>query len=613
MRNPRKQLEAPDALRRLTSLPAMLTGPEGPESFASHVARTAAYQVLPLPVTALLARAGVMPTHRLPIGYGMDMSDDHVSSFAHVFGLSEPEVRAMLLRSFDGRAFDMKGFDVNYPQSIRAVTQREWARFGGSTCCPGCLKETRGWRLRWKLWFSFACLTHRVLLVDRCPGCQRPTGKHRAKGAGLTFASLMLKPGFCANPLPLGLAARGAAGRPCGQDLGDVETIHLEHAPRLLAIQRQLYTVLDAGHGTVAGEVVPSLIYFTQLRWLVALILSVGQLVDLGELPTEIFEATRLAFQERDAVKERPSSQQRAAYQPYRSIPSDVRLIAAVLPLACELLAQPDQATAALALRPLSNQLLTVRSNSSGWQLVRRGYLQGVFLAAWNDVMPERANFDRAVGRFAGGREGREFSFLPEQVPPLLWLDVYRQDFASLLKGSGISEVSARAVISMGLVKLCGKYSWEESAMLLGLNRVFSSRSAEKLMPHLKRQGHIDAFQQAIHRVAASLGEQEVPTNFHVRRKALEHFDTISLVEWEAIASGSSLNLRYTPISLRRNIAAWVWTQLTGSDPRLSPALSQDPERKTNLREIYKFFERRYLPDLQVQLELFVEKMKGQL
>jgi len=605
-----------DLGRSLTSLPNLLTGPEGPESFASHVARTAAYQVLPLPVTALLARAELMSIDRLPVAYGVDMTDDQVSGFARVFGLSEAEVRAMLLRSFDGRAFDLTGMDVNDSSCTLVVARREWARFSGSPCCPGCLKETQGWRLRWKLWFSFACLTHQVLLVDRCPSCQRATGNHRSsKGTRPGFPTLVPKPGFCGNPLAPGTAAHGRKAQPCGQNLGEVETICLADASRLLETQRQLYTVLEAGRATVAGEEVPSLTYFSQLRSLMALVLFIGQPGDLGELPPEISEAARLAFQKRDALQALPRGKQKSPYQPYKAPPSDVRLIAAVLPLACELLAQPDQVAVATVLEPFIRRLKGSRGrngNSAVRQMERDLRFQGVLAGALNDLLANKANFDRSVGHLAGGQAGHYVGFLPDHVPPLLWLDVYRQEFAPLLEGLAIGEATARATVSMALVKLCGTYSWAESAAALGLADFRTRHNASRIITHLKRQGRIEAFQQVLHHLAARLSEQEAPTDYRARREALEQFYLVPISRWTVISSGAGFRDEQVE-RLRRNVAAWVWTQLTGSDHRLSPALSRDPERQTTVRKQYRKFERDDLPGLALPLKRLVEEMEREL
>jgi TniQ len=61
----------------------------------------------------------------------------------------------------------------------------------GSRYCPSCLAERDGrWLLAWRLGWTFACTTHRVLLCDTCPGCgQAPRG--RSGRAGLN------PPGTC--------------------------------------------------------------------------------------------------------------------------------------------------------------------------------------------------------------------------------------------------------------------------------------------------------------------------------------------------------------------------------------------------------------------------------
>lgn len=41
--------------------------------------------------------------------------------------------------------------------------------------CPLCLKEQRYYRITWQLKISFACLIHKVWLVDTCPACGHST------------------------------------------------------------------------------------------------------------------------------------------------------------------------------------------------------------------------------------------------------------------------------------------------------------------------------------------------------------------------------------------------------------------------------------------------------
>ena len=77
--------------------------------------------------------------------------------------------------------------------------------------CPDCLADSGGrWRLSWQFPFGFACLRHKRLLVDLCPGCRQPP---RLIGHPIT---LVPQPGHCHN--------RPSVGTPsirqrCGGDL----------------------------------------------------------------------------------------------------------------------------------------------------------------------------------------------------------------------------------------------------------------------------------------------------------------------------------------------------------------------------------------------------------
>lgn len=60
--------------------------------------------------------------------------------------------------------------------------------------CPDCLADSGGrWRLSWQFPFGFACLRHKRLLVDLCPGCRQPP---RLIGHPIT---LVPEPGHCHN------------------------------------------------------------------------------------------------------------------------------------------------------------------------------------------------------------------------------------------------------------------------------------------------------------------------------------------------------------------------------------------------------------------------------
>ena len=88
----------------------------------------------------------------------------------------------------------------------------------GSRYCPSCLAERDGrWLLAWRLGWTFACTTHRVLLCDTCPGCgQAPRG--RSGRAGLnpsgTCPNTIKRTSCCSADLRQVTADRLAPGHP---------------------------------------------------------------------------------------------------------------------------------------------------------------------------------------------------------------------------------------------------------------------------------------------------------------------------------------------------------------------------------------------------------------
>lgn len=104
--------------------------------------------------------------------------------------------------------------------------------------CPDCLADSGGrWRLSWQFPFGFACLRHRRLLVDLCPGCRQPP---RLIGHPIT---LVPQPGHCHN--------RPSVGTPsiregCGGDL-TAATEFVAAGDVTREAQRMMLRVVTAG------------------------------------------------------------------------------------------------------------------------------------------------------------------------------------------------------------------------------------------------------------------------------------------------------------------------------------------------------------------------------
>ncbi|CDJ99375.1 conserved hypothetical protein [Microbacterium sp. C448] len=106
--------------------------------------------------------------------------------------------------------------------------------------CPECLADSGGrWRLSWQFPFGFACLRHKRLLVDACPGCGQPP---RLIGHPLT---LVPEPGRCHNrPATESTVLRAR----CGADLTSSEEFVAAHSETREA-QRLILRVVATGIG----------------------------------------------------------------------------------------------------------------------------------------------------------------------------------------------------------------------------------------------------------------------------------------------------------------------------------------------------------------------------
>ncbi|MFI7121862.1 TniQ family protein [Amycolatopsis sp. NPDC049868] len=108
-------------------------------------------------------------------GLTVVLRDDEATQVAKATGVPVPTLQKMTPAHYNA----VLRTDLS---TRRLVTYHAWTRRRGTWFCPLCLTETGGrWQLRWRLGWSFACVRHRCLLVDRCPDC----GQIPRPGAGL--------------------------------------------------------------------------------------------------------------------------------------------------------------------------------------------------------------------------------------------------------------------------------------------------------------------------------------------------------------------------------------------------------------------------------------------
>ena len=104
--------------------------------------------------------------HAVPTDWTIALRQEEAARIAHATGADPQQLHDMTLMRFAGRAWRID-------QTKRKVSRHLlWERPRGSRFCPECLAGSGGrWPLTWRLGWSFACLTHRRLLADRCPAC----------------------------------------------------------------------------------------------------------------------------------------------------------------------------------------------------------------------------------------------------------------------------------------------------------------------------------------------------------------------------------------------------------------------------------------------------------
>ncbi|MEW6421380.1 MAG: TniQ family protein [Deinococcota bacterium] len=592
--------------RVLQSRPVPVAG----QSLPSYLEGLAAGQALPIPLLTALYRTGLIDDEcvaALPAAYGLTLEPDRRREFARLTRLSEAQVEGMLLSRYQGVALDLSALNPRDPNSVRKVAMDSWAFFDSSWICPQCVAETQALQLSWRLPLHFACLHHGVLHADTCPTCGKLFGNIRQGHGGLPlFASQVPRPGHCWNAPPVGQCGDGRSARPCGFDLSQARAYDLKPFPRVLDAQRVILTALDRRQAWVAGRERLTMEYVGHLRSVAALLLYGARIEDFGALPPLLLTAVEAYVEDRDqrlqqrlSLREKEAARGGPTISAYRGTQRSAALMAAVLTPAVELLAADSVGALAEGLAPLVERARAVKQRKL--RLMGTDFhFEGPLAEALDAVLAPRAGFALRVGHRSRFVPPGGYHFRPEHLPQLLWLDVYRKDFAPLLAESDIGEDYARRVVSMALVKLTANYSWVQAAEALGLPPGSGTGSANKVMGVLNALQRADTFAEALHALAAELHTRKNHTDYAALRRRLEDFSEVPWDIWCDVTH-STRCLPGKHGGKNRFAAAYVWAQATGGDWRLSPAL-QGPKPLVQ-REMYQRFLREDFQYVQSRLD----------
>ncbi|MFD7954405.1 TniQ family protein [Streptomyces ardesiacus] len=172
----------------------------------------------------------------IPPDWTILLGSQQAAALSVATGLNVARLREMTLLHYDRRALE-----INHER--RFVNRRVlWGRGGGSRFCPDCLAESDGrWMLSWRLGWSFACLRHRRLLADNCPGCGRvPRLRPRS-------SQCIPRPRYCGNAPA---KSDGSFTSGCGLDLAQTLTLHLPVGHPAMAAQSRIADIIESGTST---------------------------------------------------------------------------------------------------------------------------------------------------------------------------------------------------------------------------------------------------------------------------------------------------------------------------------------------------------------------------
>jgi len=599
-------------------LPASRVEPLPGESFSSYVERLAATQPLPVPLITLLFHIGIIDDEAVKLishGYGITLPPERLILFAHATRLSVPQARSLLLESYDGRVLDLTDLDPSDANSVRYLALREWAYFVGSHFCPDCIGEDTAWRLAWKVPWSFACVKHQRLLADLCPRCARRPGNLRSDlGGGPRFASMRPEPGRCMNPPAVGSGGPGRLALPCRQPLAQVKTLELQGWDGALQTQVKLDQAMQSGTVLVAGTPVPSLQYFQHLRSVCAMLLYSAFPEDLQVGPPELLQAVRGYAENRtDALEERIVQQQKSgtrggpAPAAYRGAPQSAALMAAILPTAVEMLGSPSPTVLQTQLAWLVDRMRDRKANKVR-NAVSDYNLSGPLLVAFDACLAPRAEFNRRHGVASHHSPQDGYQFTAAHIPQLLWKDEFEQRFKRFLAGSDITDMAARRALAVVLLRLAVPEPWSTLAHLLDLPANTGRSLVNKLGTIINGFGHQVEYNRMLHELAQQLSSNKRKTNYARRRKRMQDYTELPLDTWVALEHEHGTNLWATPTpAFRRSAAAWIWTEVTGGDRYLSPALSGD--KSENLREVY----RRHISEMSASILVLLQDQAARM
>ncbi len=573
--------------------------PETLEPWPSYIDRLADFWKVPLSV--MLSRLGLVESDgkkSFP-AYGVFLTEAQATGCALVAGLARDEIDSMLLARLAPQFMPDLAKDGLDSKVVSETARQGWVYFNGTHLCPACLRERSGaWSLLWKLPWSFACVKHQVILVDRCPDCgRRPRAGYQDNRLSPPFYGKIPRPLLCNNVLPTGIARHGQASAGCCCDLSRLAALPAD--AEVLEAQAFLDAELQSAIGGRSAE---GKQFFDEMRSICALALYCAEAEDFPLLSASAAPALREHAAHRDAAQGHRSDMIDGRMGPrlraFIGVPRNARLMAAICQIALPVVRATNEAEVFERVLPLADRLRQ-RSPKFCWAALEYFRFSDRLRRSLAKCLSERGTFDRRVGALSEASAKAQHTYLPSNVPQLLPLQIYLDHFEHIFPR--IRDDVARKVCSMAAVKLLG-YTWAEAGRFLGLPES-ADRQANHVVTQLNRDGTYVQFAEALHKWAGSIDRS---FDFEQLRSAFVDFTDYEYDSWCALCVRAGVGPGKKG-GRSKYAAAWIWANITGGDWALAPAFSGVV--KPNQREVYRVLSKTVFLPMRKLLSEAGEKM----
>ena len=561
---------------------ALSVSPGVNESFSSWIDRVANESMLSR--VDVWRSLGLAAGGGQPVGYGVALTDEQLTSVCRGTEEAPDSVRRTLLARYSQTAVPLRGLELHRSESVRSWTGRAWAYVWQSHACPMCLRSSDGqWKLQWKLPWSFSCPQHAVYLMGSCPSCGT---RFQSSPKDVRQRHVCVGNAIGEMSQRADGSARTHRGEPdiCGVRLDDLRPQPMSDSP-LAALQSELSALVEGDwsmsqawatdgprRGATARDV------FADLRASVQLAMHLGS----PDLVLGADHDVQVAFQRhcelRDLAIE--GTGRRAAgltNRAYRTAPTDPLLAAAAVRIAAPLVLS-DQQTVREHLDAFVAAVDRLPGGRARWWHVMKFWTPPAHLRAPLQEARDRVTFRGLVN--LDGRAGRRRATRPrvpgnpaERIPALCWPGAYGW-FAGMFPPGGYPESGPRYV-SLSLLRSLGRSTLltGDAAALLGLPRGVEGQYA-RLNRILRQGGQAQRFSAGLAALAESLASEGVPIRYATRRSALSDFRHIEDSDWLLFCRRAGWNPRSALVDRRRIwVVAWAWCTITGGDWHFAPSL----------------------------------------